>query len=122
MANKHRGEVGFSVDETDYTLRYSTNALCAMEDALDLGVNAVALLLADPSQVRMRIVRAVFWAGLTDRHPEISQADAGDIISAIGIPKALDLLGRAFALAFPEVKDGTKNPPKPGRIGTGPAS
>lgn len=122
MANKHRGEVGFDFNGESFVLRYTSNSLCELEDALDMGVTEIATALANPAGVRLKTARAVFWAGLIDGRDDMTAKKAGDIIDCIGFIKALELIGKAMALAFP-ADDGAKaNPRKPGQDGTGPVS
>lgn len=107
MANAQRGEVRLSHDGTDYTLRYDVNAICNLEDALDQPIGAVVESMAD-SNVSMRLVRAVFQAGLT---PSVSLDVAGRIMSDIGTGKVSEKIGKAFSLAFPE-GDASEGKPK----------
>jgi hypothetical protein len=119
LANKLKGEVSFEANDQSYTMRFSTNALCELEDALDMGINAVAEQLSKPDTLRLKTVRAVFWAGLRDHHPGMTVDDAGNLVSDITMPKALELIGKAFELTF---QDAPKvRPPKPGQV-AGPAS
>jgi hypothetical protein len=112
MANPHKGEVGFEIDGTPYTLRFSANALCELEDELGLGVNAIAGQLADPKDLRLKTVRAVFWAGLRDHHSEITLIQAGEIVTAMSLPVALETIANAFSAAFPSRETKT-DPQKP---------
>lgn len=115
MANKHKGEVSFEVAGVNYTMRFSANALCELEDALDMGINAVATQLGNPASLRLKTVRAVFWAGLRDHHPDMTTVQAGDLVTELGIPRAIELVGKAFELTF---QDAPKvRPLKPGQPG-----
>ncbi len=124
MANPHKGEVSFEVAGVAYTLSFSTNALCELEAHLDLGINEITALLGDVRKMRLRNVRAVFWAGLLDHHPGITVMKAGELAGHLKLPKVIELISNAFALAFPDDDaGGDKNPPVPGQgAGTGPAS
>lgn len=101
MANAHKGEVSFQCDGKNYTLRFSANALCELEDALDLGISAVAQLLSDPEKLRFKTVRAVFWAGLLDRQPGMTLQQAGELVTTLTLPIVLEKIGEAFTAAFP---------------------
>jgi hypothetical protein len=117
VANKFKGEVSFNPGEKDYTLRYSANALCELEDALEMGVNAVATQLANPDSMRLKMVRVVFWAGLRDHHPDVTLLQAGEIITDLSLTKAMGLISSAFQLAFQD--ESKAHPPQPGKKSPG---
>lgn len=114
MGNPHRGEVTFEVEGKPYKLCFSANALCEMESALNLGINEISERMSKVEKLRMTTVRAVFWAGLTDNHPDVSIKDAGLLISAISMARVVELIGEAFSLAFPEAS-GDARPQTPDR-------
>lgn len=120
MANPHKGEVSFEVEGKQYVLSFSANALCEMEDVLNLGVSEIASRFEQVDKLRIKTVRAVFWAGLTDKHPDLTIKGAGDLIGKLTLPKAIELIGEAFTLAFPapEASDDPR-PRNPGRDGIG---
>lgn len=95
MANPHRGEVAFKAGEANYILVYSTNAICELEEALGKGLNAI---VADME--RLSTVRAILWAGLRSRQPDITMAGAGEIIDLCGVAAATEVIGRALNAAF----------------------
>jgi hypothetical protein len=121
MANPFKGEVAFEVGEQSYKLCFSANAIIEMEDHFDKTVEEISNLLRDTDRLRMKNLRAVFWAGLTDHHPGITIKEAGVIITQVGFQRVVELIGLGFSRAFPEV-EGEANPPKPDQDGTGPAS
>lgn len=123
MANPHKGEVGFTADGREWVLRYSANALCTLEDALDMSTGEMVARLQDAGGVRMTTLRAVFWAGLQDHHKDVSKERAGELMDEVGYDKAGSLIGQAFARTFPEEEAGKKaRPPKGGAAGTGKGS
>jgi hypothetical protein len=125
VANKFKGDVSFETGEKTYTMRFSANALCELEDALEMGVNAVAKQLANPESMRLKMVRVVFWAGLRDHHPEITLHQAGEIITDVSLTQAMGVVSKAFELAFQDnskahpQKPGQKGPVVKGEAGTG---
>ena len=99
MANRARGEVGFEVDGVAYTLVYSVNAICQMEDALSV---SMAKLGADMAAGSTSAARSAFWACLLEHHPDLTPQDAGRLMTVLGPAKAGDLLGQAMSAALPE--------------------
>ena len=47
MANRARGEVSFRAGKISYKVRFGINAICELEEALDLGINEIGERLAD---------------------------------------------------------------------------
>jgi len=104
MANPHRGSVALQVGDRAYTLSFSVNALCELEDLLGQPVAQIALSLNDPGNVRMSTVRALVWAALRDHHDETALKEAGQIATEAGVPACMEAIGKAFKLAFPEAE------------------
>jgi hypothetical protein len=123
-ANPLKGEVSFElVSGEAYTLQFTIDAVCTLEDLLDKSSMEIATALA---RGRIGTLRAAMWAGLQAHH-KISVREAGELIPQIkGEAKALQLVTRAMNLAFGGVdeteeaaEDGKVDPPADG---TGPAS
>lgn len=104
MANPARGSVAFQVGERAYTMSFSVNALCELEELLGMPVAQIAAGMEKAENVRMSTVRALVWAGLRDHHGDLQLKDAGEIATEAGIPACMEAVGKAFALAFPEAK------------------
>lgn len=120
MVNRIKGEVGFSVDEYglagDYVLLLDFNALCDLEGDLP-GLMDGTAEIKTPSAIR-----TVFHAGLQAHHPEVSLRDAGNIIQALGIERAGDLVRQSFEASFSTAKGGEEsNRPRkaPAKAGAG---
>lgn len=105
MANPARGEVAFTVADTEYTLKYSTNAICELEDRLNAGLNTIV-----GHMDRLSTVRGMLWAGLRAKHPDITIQQAGEIIDKCGMIAATEVIGKALKAAFPPPDEAaTKN-------------
>lgn len=114
MANPNRGQVALNVGDLEYKLSFSVNSLCELEAALDLPIATIITTIQNPKEVRLRFIRALMWAGLQDYHDEVTLKDAGLIVTDIGIQPAMEAVGTAFKLAFPDAPKGGKasaNPP-----------
>lgn len=97
MANGIKGEVGFKVAGSDWTLVYDFNALCTIEQELDVDVADVGTKLSSPS-----MIRSVFRIGLEAKHGGMSDLEAGRLIHDLGAQASAEVIGRAFQAAFPE--------------------
>lgn len=116
MANPHRGEVALTVGDLEYKLSFSINAICELEDALDMPVAKVAEALNDSASIRMSMIRTVVWAALRDHHEAVTVKEAGQIATDAGVPVVMEAIGKAFTLAFPEPEaQGKANPQKAAR-------
>jgi hypothetical protein len=124
MPNPHKGEVAFEAEGKTYTLRFSIDALCNLEEAAGKGFASIAIELSDPEKMSVSLLRKVLWAGLIEHHPDLDVRAAGELILAAG--GAVVVLGqieKAFTAAFPEDPEKGARPQTPGRPnGTGPAS
>ena len=102
MANPHKGELEFDVGNRPYKLSFSINALCELESLLGDGVTQIAMLMTDPSKLKLTTMRALFWSGLRDHHGDITIAQAGDLMDRIGLVKVSELVTKALTLSMPE--------------------
>lgn len=111
--NRRRGETAMGA----YTLVYSFNAMCLLEDETGLKTGEIIQQMQDG--VGLKQLRTFIWAGLQEKHPDFSQEDAGDVIDEVGIEPAMASLQQAIEAAFSvEKKAGPKNPRKAARVGT----
>lgn len=91
-----RRGVSFEAEGKAYVLRFDINALCDLEARFGCTVAEIGARLGDkPKLVDMR---AAFCAGL--RNSGVTDEEAGDIMSALGMAEAGRLLGEAMTLAF----------------------
>lgn len=103
MSNPHRGEVALPAGDATYTLVYTTNAVCALEE--DLGQSLAEIV---NGMGRLKVMRAVLWAGLLERHQLGKPEDAGPIMDAAGVPAVVEAVNRAISSAFPPPDAGAK--------------
>ena len=106
MGNPHKGEVEFTVGKKVYTLHFSINAMCELEEAMGgAGITELAMQMSDPSKFKLKDMRTMFWAGLRDHHEAMTAQDAGRLMNDLGMMEAMNLVAKAFTLAFPAVED-----------------
>lgn len=108
MANKLRGEV--SVPGTVYALRYDVNTLCEIEDRFDMTFVEIVTQLQESPRVTM--IRTLFWYGLQGAGKKaLSEIDAGEIISNMGIKNAALLITASFEASnlFDTEEEGDKS-------------
>lgn len=116
MANPHLGEVEFEAGGVPYTLRFSIDALCALEEKSGKGFPSLCTELSDPGKVSLSLMRMMVWAALRDDKPDLTLRDAGELIIGGGGMQAMMVkLTRAIELAFPQEASGKARPRKPGQ-------
>lgn len=99
MANALRGEVDIEVDKKTLTLRLSINAMAEAETILGAGIaDIIGELQQNP---KVGTLRALLWAGLREHQPKTTLADAGEIIGALGVQRAAEVIGDSLSKAFP---------------------
>lgn len=112
MANKELGQIELQVGEKTYLLQFTANAMCNLESRLPADTGSQEFLAALDSKARtgrarMTDLRLLIWAGLTENHPEITEAAAGQIITAIGgIAPTMQKMGEALGAASPDAVAG----------------
>lgn len=126
MANPHKGEVAFEAGGKSYTLRYSIDAICALEEATGKGIVALSTELSAAGTISMGLLRQVVWAGLREQHPDVDLKCAGElIVDAGGLTKMIEYVGSALSRAFPQPEEpaagAAARPPVPDQSGTGSA-
>jgi len=96
VSNAIKGEVTLLHAGKSYIMVLDFNALAEFED--EVGANALALIQT-PDKMSARQVRALFWAGLKQRQPDVTLEDAGRILTS-----NFDKMGEALGAAFPDAE------------------
>lgn len=116
MGNLNRGEVSAQIAGTEYILRIATNEWCHLEAELakstdEIIADFVAMLSAN--KLKMGLLRSLFRASLIGRNPGITKDEAGELMSAIGLVEAGNLLAQVIKSSMPEEGGGAA--PRPPR-------
>lgn len=102
--------VSFEAGGEAYKLSYTINAQCNFEDASGLNFSDVAQIFADALKgcVAVKVLRVLFWAGLTEFHDKITIKQAGEIMERedVGVGEVLRLVSEAVQKAYPAPKGG----------------
>lgn len=98
--NARRGEVGLPAGAQTYKVRFSFNALCALEGEFKEPVTRVFSRLEEDLSVRT--LRALLRAGLECGEGKSFHAErVGDIIDEAGVAAVGRAIADAFTAAFP---------------------
>lgn len=106
MTNSKRSGVPFKADGQDFTYKLSTNALCRYEDLTDETILQALVTVQKTgdktgASIQFRRVRGLLWAGLPEG---VTLEEAGDVVDAIGIKRAFEIITKGAELAFPAPK------------------
>ena len=104
MANGFKGEIGLTYEGQSYTMVLDFNALCDFEG--ETGKNALTELEGmEAGALSASDTRALMWAGLRQRHPDMTLQLAGCILS-----ENADAIQRATAVIAAEADKAEKKP------------
>lgn len=99
--NPQTGTVEIEFEGETYRLRFTTNAMVTMEDEFDMGIAQIAQSFKNPEFVSFKNIRRIFRCGLLAHHPDITAAEAGNIMDAAGNFQAItEIVMDAFMAAF----------------------
>ncbi|ETA53984.1 GTA-gp10 family protein [Ponticoccus alexandrii] len=106
MANRHKGQVSREIDGTVYTFELTVNAFCDLEEATGKATLQIMQDMEKAAQtgdVQFRDIRRIFWAALIEHHPDITEREAGRVLTKVGDMEAqMAFLEDVFALAMPD--------------------
>jgi hypothetical protein len=99
MSNSHLGKIDVRVDDKIWSLKFSINALCALEGELGSGqaVDIQRLIGESPS---VSTLRTLFWAALQEHHAGVSKEDAGRLMNALGLLRSTEIVTQVLLAAF----------------------
>jgi hypothetical protein len=92
MANRERGEVSLG----EYTLVFSIDAVCQIEDAAGKSWLSIIMSLNDVETLTMKTMRVLLWGALRERHPSLSLIDAGNLIRKFKAVQVMSKLTEAI--------------------------
>ena len=101
--NIHKGEVELVTDDKTYTLKFTTNALCELEDRLNKGINEI-IIAASKEIPKIKTVRCLLFCACLHYHKdEIDSLDvAGELIDKVGYEKSWEAVIKAIAACLPD--------------------
>lgn len=105
MGNSVKGDVEFEVGGKKYSLRFSTNVMCQLEELTGKGFITLTNELMDPGKMTMKNIRLVLWAAL--RQPDLTVEQVGDLMDEVG-EELPALLQKAYERAAPPPDSSTR--------------
>lgn len=103
-----RGAVTFEAGDEMHSLVFDFNALCQLEDEFGVTINEIGDRMNSA-----KAIRSVFRIGLSRENADVTDEDAGRIITRIGATRASELIGKAFEASNPAPKGDAKGKADP---------
>jgi len=111
MANKEKGEHEFAVNGKKYLMRYTTNALCELEDLIGKPIDQILDDFKKRKNIGVKEIRKFLLAGIVEEPGNANKTiearlnEVGDLIDELGgLAGANDIIIEAFAIAFAKNK------------------
>lgn len=113
MANPHRGAVALEAGGKVYSLRFTTNSICELEDSLGKPIMQIVSDMQGESGASMKMIRSLVWAALLDGHPDMGPKEAGALIDEAGMETVTEKIGLTIQRFFPDQEgQESSRPPK----------
>jgi len=100
--NLLKGEVPLKAENKEYKLKFTTNALCELEDLLDMGISEI-LQASLGDILTLKQVRGMLYCACMEYHrEEVSLEFAGQIIDVAGYKETWTAVVNAIAACLPD--------------------
>jgi hypothetical protein len=106
MANGEKGEVEVRSGDDVWTIQFTVNALCELEEATGAPFQKLMARFSDEKGVSLKDLRLLLWAGLQEHHSGVDLKAAGAIMQEVNYNAVGEAIGRALARTFPDVEPG----------------
>ena len=112
MANRLRGEIAVPLDDGDgkkreLIFRLGINELIGLQAALGLADDDEKFLATIDKPGSFKRLRTMAFWGFRGAQAEITEAEVGDIITQLGIPRVRKLIDEAIAWGMPDPEPAT---------------
>lgn len=118
MTNTARGVVSREINGETINFRIATNEWCELED--EFGKTTDEILKdffagVQQGSLTMKNLRKFFRAALSSSRPGLTEKEAGEVMSDLGLADAGVLLGEVILASMPQAEEGKPAPGKPAR-------
>lgn len=107
MANRDKGEVGLTLNGTDYTFKLGTNALVELQEMVSASgtVEPIEAIWQQIGLGRVKYIRALIWAGLQKFHTGTTLDQVDDLLDSASEPEIQRLLSDLGLTTVPAKED-----------------
>lgn len=103
MANHLKGEVEIEMPGgRKLIFRLGVNEMIRIQDALGLADDDQKFILALSTMRSFKAIRVIFHSGLLRDQPDMTEEQAGDLVTELGLPRAGEVIAQAFRWAMPD--------------------
>ena len=105
------------IGDKKFNVHYGQNALCALEDALDEGIDSIVKRFIE-RKIALKDCRAVVWAGLLKEHRNMTLDTLGELCDAANVrfsdlaSECLLELISTYERLIPDADSGKEDSPK----------
>lgn len=95
------------IGDKEYKIHYGQNAICALEDELDEGINEIFSRI-EQGNVKLKDFRAFLWAGMLKENRNFTPEDVGEICDNANVkiadllPECINEFNECFKRLIPE--------------------
>jgi len=97
---EYKGELAIDVDGKTQFLKLPINAICDVEDEMNMGIGEVLEML-DQDSFHLRAVRVLLWGGLNGGKFTCTIEKAGEIMEDLGLHNAGQAISQLVTVTFP---------------------
>ena len=102
MANRLKGEVAVEVGGRTVVFRLGINELIDLQEALGLKDDDERFLASLDNLRSLRKLRAAVKVAVSTEQPDITDKQAGDIVTELGFARVGEIIAEALYLAMPD--------------------
>ena len=109
MGNSVKGVFDLPAGDAVYKIRFGMNEIIELEEKFDRPATQIFTEMMTAENFRFRYLRDILHAGLQEHHPDVTEKEAGNIITEVGVTAASRVLMEAVMAAFPDTVVGEES-------------
>lgn len=95
-------EITVTIGSNEYPLRYDFNAICQIEELLEINVFQASAWEDFGEKLSARKILILLWAGIIHKHPEMTREDLGKEIDLGDAHHLVEKVTQALTEALPK--------------------
>jgi len=99
--NLLKGEVSLKAGDKEYKLKFTTDALCELEERLDMAISEIIPLIGR-NILRIKQIQVMLYCACMCHHEEVDLSAASAIVNEVGYTEAGIIVVKAMAASLPD--------------------